>query len=554
MTSFSRRTLYYLLVLVGATALFTGAYALGMSVWEGRPRSWYRALEVVIQTFTTTGYGEDAPWQSPQMNLLMIIMQLAGIGFILSAVDVFVVPWLREALRPTAPHTIPSTSGHIIVCGYTPRIKAFLEALEARGHDYLLVESDAERAGRLFDEEYSVIEGDPTTAAVLERAHVTTARALVADVADDTNASIVLAAREVAPEVRIITLTEDASLARYHRAAGADVTLSPRQLLGRSLAAKVPMAAAANVEDDVMASGNIELAEVVVTPHGPLHGRTVSDVALADRFGVRVIGAWIDGTFETPVPEDHRLDDTTRLFLAGLPDQLTALRKEMAPYVRAFTPQTILLAGYGDSGHAAAETLRQAEADLTVLDRRAADGVDVVGDVRDPEALQSAGIETASALLIAVDDDTVATFATLIASDLNSELQILVRAQDEDAVQNLYRAGADFVQALPSVCGRMLAATVLEDEQPQARDRAVNVVRWSVAELEGYPLTILTSDTQTNYTLLAMVRGDEFLTDPAPDERFGPADEVIVAGTDDGLEQFRERLRDAADATDVPLG
>ena len=553
MTTLSRRTLYYLLVLVGATALFTTAYALGMSVWEGRPRSWYRSLEVVIQTFTTTGYGEDAPWQSPQMNLLMIVTQLAGIGFILSAVDVFVVPWLREALRPTAPSTVPSQSGHIIVCGYTPRIKVFVDALEARGHDYLLVESDTDRAGRLFEEKYSVIEGDPTTAAALERAHVTNARALVADVADDTNASIVLAAREVAPEVRVITLTEDASLARYHRAAGADVALSPRQLLGRSLAAKVPMAAAANVEDDVAASDDIELAELVVTPHGPLHGRTLSDVALSERFGVRVIGAWIEGTFETPARAARALDDTTRLFLAGTPAQLETLRNEMAPYVRAFTPQTILLAGYGDSGHAAAEILRQVEADLTVLDEREADGVDVVGDVRDPEALQAAGIETASALLIAVNDDTVATFATLIARDLNPDLQILVRAQHEESVQNLYRAGADFVQALPSVCGRMLAATVLEDEQPQAHDRAVNVVRWSVGELEGRPLTILTSDTQTNYSLLAVVRGDEFLTDADPKAQFGPEDEVIVAGTDDGIEQFRDRLRDAAGSNDPSL-
>jgi len=47
-----------------------------------------------------TGYGEDAPWQSPQMNLLVIVLQLVGIGFLLSAVDVFVVPWLQEALRP----------------------------------------------------------------------------------------------------------------------------------------------------------------------------------------------------------------------------------------------------------------------------------------------------------------------------------------------------------------------------------------------------------------------------------------------------------------------
>ena len=315
----SRRTLYYLLALFGATVLLTAAYAGGMSAWEGRPRPWYQALEVVIQTFTTTGYGEDAPWQSPQMSLLMIVVQVVGIGLILSAVDVFVVPWLREALQPTAPRALPEQTGHILVCGHSRRVDVFVEELEVRGHEYALVEPDAERAGALYEEEYPVMEGDPTSSAVLERAHAASASALVADVADDENASIVLAAREVAPETRLITLAEDASLARYHRAAGADVALSPRQLLGRSLASKIPVAAAANVETGVADTDDIDFAELIVTPKGPFHGRVLADVHLEDRFGVRAIGAWIDDRFELPVDDTQVLDENTRLFLAGPP-------------------------------------------------------------------------------------------------------------------------------------------------------------------------------------------------------------------------------------------
>lgn len=40
------------------------------------------------------------------------------------------------------------------------------------------------------------------------------------DQEDDTNASITLSAHETAPNVRVITLVDDAALARYHRAAG----------------------------------------------------------------------------------------------------------------------------------------------------------------------------------------------------------------------------------------------------------------------------------------------------------------------------------------------
>mgnify|MGYP000188682566 CR=1 FL=1 len=218
MTSLTRRTAYYLLVLAAATVGLTGAYSLGMSVWEGRPRPWYQALEVVVQTFTTTGYGEDAPWSSPQMNMLVVVIQLAGIGFILSAVDVFVVPWLREALRPTAPKGLPDRSGHVIVCGYTPRVEVFIDEMIERGEEYVLIEPNVEQAASLYERDYEVMEGDPTSTAVLERASVGAAKALVADVADDENASIVLAAREASPERRIITLAEDASATRYHPA------------------------------------------------------------------------------------------------------------------------------------------------------------------------------------------------------------------------------------------------------------------------------------------------------------------------------------------------
>ena len=415
--------------------------------------------------------------------------------------------------------------------------------MDERGQEYVLIVSDPERAGALYEEGYHVMEGDPSTTETLERAHVASAKVLVADVADDENASIALAAREAHSDGRVITLVEDASLAQYHRAAGADLALSPRQLLGQSLAARVPVAAAANVEKTLAARHDLDFAELVVTRHGPLYGRSLADADLQTRFGIRVIGAWFDGRFETSISGDTTLEENARLFVAGTAEQLDGLREALAPFVRAFKSQSILLAGYGDSGHAVWDSLQQTRAEVTVLDLEDRDGVDVVGDVREPDVLRTAGIAGASALVVAVDDDTVATFATLIARDLNPDLQILVRAQEETAVQNLYRAGADFVQSLPVVCGRMLATTVFEDDTPPTPDRHVNVVRLAAPTLEGHTLEEVDPESQTNYTVLAISRDDEVLTDPVDEAfTFGAGDEVIVAGTDDGLQQFRDRV------------
>jgi len=537
----SRRTVYYLTLVLATTLLFTFVYNAGMATWEGRPQPLYRSLEIVIQSFTTTGYGEDAPWRTIQMNFLVITMQLAGIGLILTAVDVFAVPWLRDALSPTAPQSVPDLRDHVIVCEHTPRTDAFITELEARDRAYVLVEADGATAGELHESGYRVVHGDPESTDDLRDAGIESARAVVADADDDTNASIILSARDVRPDVRVITMVEDASLARYHRAAGADEVLSPRQLLGSSLAKQVPTTVTADVEEAVEVGEDFELVELTVAANSDLAGRTFGDARLRERFGVNVIGAWFDGDFETPVGMDNVLAARTRLLVAGESMQVEALQEETASTIRLFAPHRIVVAGYGDSGRAACEALSSAGVDLTVVDAVESDGVDVVGDARDPETLDAAGVTEASALIVTVGDDTTAVFATLIARELNPDLYIVVRANEEDNVQKLYRAGGDYVQSLATVSGRMLASTVFEDEEVLAYDKQVNVVRLPAGKLAGSTLVDERVRTETGCTVVAVVRDGETITDFDPETFvFETDDQVVIAGTDEATTRFEQ--------------
>jgi Trk K+ transport system NAD-binding subunit len=539
----SRRTGYYLALVVATTVLFTLAYNVGMATWEGRPQPLYRSLEVVVQSFTTTGYGEDAPWRTPQMNALAITMQLAGIGLILTAVDVFAVPWLRGALAPSAPESVAGLEDHVIICNHTPRTEAFIAELDARGREYVLVEPDEERATDLHEADYRVVHGDPESMETLTDACLPTARALVADAADDTNASIALSARDTAPQVRVITLVDDASLARYHRAAGAGEVLSPRQLLGESLAEQVPTAVTTDVDDGIPLGDDFELVELTVAAESDLCERTFGAANLRDRFGVNVIGAWFDGDFRTPVPPDETLVAGTRLLVAGEPNAVSRLESATAATVREFAPQRIVLAGFGDSGQAAHEVLADSGSRLTVLDVEAGPAVDVVGDARDPDVLCEARIEDAAALLVAVGDDTTAIFATLIARELNPDLHIVVRANEEADVQKLYRAGGDYVQSLATVSGRMLASTVFEDEEVLAYDKQVSVVRLPAGDLVGRTIAAASVRSVTGCTVVAIVRDGETVTEFDPSSFvFEDGDEVIIAGTDEATTRFEREF------------
>jgi len=539
----SRRTVAYLALVVLTTALFTLLYNVGMAVWEGRPQPLYRSLEVVVQSFTTTGYGEDAGWESPQMNLIVIVMQLAGIGLILTAVDVFAVPWLRDAVSPTAPRRVDDLAGHVVVCEYTPRTEVFVDELEARGRDYVLVESRADVAADLHEAGTRVVHGDPEMTEDLRAAGVETAATVVADAGDDHNASIVLAAQDVNPDVRAITIIEDATIAPYHRAAGADVVLSPRQLLGRSLAHRVPTPFGTDVDEGVELGEDVTLVELAIDEGSDLVGRTVGEARLRERFGVEVIGTWRDGTFETPIAATDELAADCHILVVGGPEAIESLEGATNAPVRRVDPSPVLIAGYGDSGRAAAEALRAEGLDLRILDAEDGQGVEVVGDARDPDVLKAAGVADARALVVTLADDAAAIMTTVVAREINPDIHVVVRANEEADVQKLYRAGADFVQSLSAVSGRMLASTVFEDEEVLSYEQQVRVARLPAGDLAGQTIERANVRSETGATVVAVARDGEMHVgfDPSTFE-IAPDDDVIVAGSDEAVAAFERQF------------
>lgn len=221
--------------------VFTVLYRNGMAVYEQRSRTSLHSLQIVVETFTTTGFGSDSPWSSPEMQVLVVVMDLVGTLLVFITLPVFDLPLLEDILSTTVPTSVPDdTESHVIICSYTPRAEALIDELDSWDVDYVLIEPDRERATELYENGYRVICTDSTSIAGLEGAGFASARALVADVSDQVDASIVLAAQEIAEDVPIVSVIDDPDRQSYHRLAGADHVLSPRPLLGERLASKVP--------------------------------------------------------------------------------------------------------------------------------------------------------------------------------------------------------------------------------------------------------------------------------------------------------------------------
>lgn len=532
-----RRLLSYLVLVFCVLVIYTFLYDWGMSALEDRPRSLIRSLSVVVQTFTTTGYGEDAPWISPEMTMLMIGMQLTGVTLLFLALPLFVAPWVEERLDTTVPTSV-TMEDHVVLFGFSSRGETLIEELEAWDRPYVIVESDRDRAVTLLKMDLEVVYGDLESLETMHAVDLESADVIVADATDRRNASIVLTASEVDADIRIIAIAEDAEMVEYLRYAGADEVYTPKQLLGERLADDATTSITTELGDTVEIGSDFELVELPIQAGSEFIGIPLAESGIRERTGANVVGIWDHGEF-VPAPDTgHVLEENTILLVTGTASQLESLKQLTHSETRRRVHGTIVIAGFGEVGKTVSLEIGKTGLTGTVVDQEEQSGVDVVGDVTDQSTLQQAGLQDADSIVIALDDDTTTMLATLVVRELSTSIRIVARADEAESVGKLYRAGADYVLALSTVSGRIIASSVLEDEEIIAPDAHLEIIRTSAPELAGHSLDEIDVRSKTGCTVVAVERDGAVITDIGPEFVIDSEDIVIVAGTDEAVNKF----------------
>jgi Trk K+ transport system NAD-binding subunit len=129
----------------------------------------------------------------------------------------------------------------------------------------------------------------------------------------------------------------------------------------------------------------------------------------------------------------------------------------------------LVVVGYGDVGKSVVDELKRAHAEFVVVDRNEDVLLDkgfdyVVGNGSNEEILKKAGVESASTVIIALNIDTDAIFATLVARTLNPDAIIMTRA-NAPICAKIYRAGADYVASVSIVVGQMVAKLAISEHE-----------------------------------------------------------------------------------------
>ncbi|GEM_PF-5476831 len=531
--------LVFLLVVLGLAV----GHNLGMEYLEERPRTFLESVEFVTQTMTTVGYGQDAPWEQPAMQILVIITQFAGILIVVTAIPLVLSPWLQERLRRQPPIKYDGPNRHVLIGYYNDALLSLLNTLERRNLPYLLVEPDENLATQLFREERNVLWGDPEKLAVLREANAVEASHFVLAGRDEQNVTASLALQELIETAEVNPPPERIAIARrlehttHLRQAGIDKIVYPGEIVGRWLVDRLFTRTGMNLDFGCELPEDFQIYEFPLIGDHQLIGRRLRDSSLREKLATNLIGVRRQNQFIASPDESFLFHKNDVLLLADKQDELDKLSSYFAGNNLESGEQHAVIIGFGSEGCAAKQRLEKEKVEVTVIDDILAEEVDIVGDGSSKEVLKKAGVETADIVIITVSADDTAIMITLLVRELNKKANLLVQSHQNETIESFYRAGATFVEGLPRVTSRILAGYVVGEHMLDF-ELEVQVKPVTAGQLAGKSAMDEQLRRRYNIIVLGVIRSEELIIPFFGEQEFEKGDILLISGSRTDMEKF----------------
>src|SRR6266851_866342 len=253
------------------------------------------SLYVTVQTLTTVGYGDQTP-RSGVGRMFAVAVMLIGAGGVALAISTIVQSVVQSELVATfgqrrRSRRMSKLSNHLVVCGSGRVGSHLVRDLLRTNESFVVIEQNQQRAAESAQRGVNVLVGDATMEETLREARVEHARGLAACLPDDAdNVYVVLTARDLNPNLRIVArAAEEQAEAKLLRA-GANHEIEPTIIGGHRMA----MALRKPAVDDFIGSitaNKLELAfeQLEVEPSSNLVGQKLSETNIRSELDIVVV-------------------------------------------------------------------------------------------------------------------------------------------------------------------------------------------------------------------------------------------------------------------------
>ncbi len=294
--------------------------------------SWFDSVYMVVMTVTTVGYAEVHPL-SPSGRIFNLFIMIFGVGLLLLMAGALAAALLEFELhsffgRRRMQREIGRLRDHYIICGAGRVGRSAARELAREPVPFVVVESNPAKAERLPGD-WLVYLGDATLESTLQALQIEKALGLVAATTTDaTNLYIILTARGLNPDLKIVARGSEEGAEKHMLNAGASSVIQPYTFAGHRIAQSFLRP---HVLDflDVATAGTgmrgLEIEEILIDESSRLAGKSIATSNIRQEHGVIVL-AIKSGTemHVNPQPDDMiRAGDY--LIAMGEPESLRRL-------------------------------------------------------------------------------------------------------------------------------------------------------------------------------------------------------------------------------------
>ncbi len=280
---------FFLLVL-----LIAGG-TVGYTLIEGWPL--IDSLYMTFITITTVGFGEVRPLSDmgKHFTIIFLVFSIATVGYSVSTLIGFIFEGqiLRAMQERRMLRRIKRLRDHFIICGgggIGREVALEFQRAKAR---FVIVDREPESSDLAGDESIPFIRGEAEDESVLQEANIDRAKGLVAALPDDeSNVFVVLTARQLNPDLLIVSKAADERTIKKLMKVGANRVISPYQTAGRRMASIFLRPSIVSFLDVMVEGGEIpmRIEEIGIPKGSPLIGKNLRDANIGQSTGAIIVG------------------------------------------------------------------------------------------------------------------------------------------------------------------------------------------------------------------------------------------------------------------------
>ncbi len=323
--------------LILAALLFLSLISLGTLGYHwSQNYSWIDALYMTVITATTVGFGEVHPLDT-NGKILTIIIILASIivyAYILTVVTEYVIGEniFIKLIKKRMENRIKKLKGHVIISGYGRTGQQAAKKLKDYNKKVVIIDWKKITEDDIIDNEsVFYLEGDATNDESLLKAGIEKADSLLTTLPTDAdNLFVVLSARQLNAQLKIVSRADNETTANKIKLAGANKVIMPEIIGGEFMASLVvtpdlvEFLNALSLEDSIHKT-NLEeiLFQDLPTQY---QGKSIAELSLRQKTGCTVIGYKTpDNRYIINPSADTKLEKGSAIIVLGQPEQIQKL-------------------------------------------------------------------------------------------------------------------------------------------------------------------------------------------------------------------------------------